>query len=157
MALNVEDIYRRYGPMVLRRCRFLLREEQAAVDAMHDVFVLLLQRRDVLVDSAPSSLLYRMATQVSLNHLRRRRRHPEDPEDLAHQIAVASDEERAEARSLLKVLFSREQESTGVIAVLFLLDRMTLEEVAAEVDMSVSGVRKRLNRLRGMLPGLEVI
>ena len=42
MGLDVESLYRRYGPQVLRRCRFLLRDEAQAVDAMHDVFVELL-------------------------------------------------------------------------------------------------------------------
>ena len=42
MAIDVEAAYRRYGPMVLRRCRQMLRDEQQATDAMQDVFVQLL-------------------------------------------------------------------------------------------------------------------
>ena len=30
--MDIEDHYRRYGPMVLRRCRCLLQDEQAAQD-----------------------------------------------------------------------------------------------------------------------------
>ena len=44
---------------------------------------------------------------------------------------------------------------TGVIAVLHHVDGMTLEEVAAEVGLSVSGVRKRLRTLKARLPGAE--
>ena len=39
MSVDVEQLYERYGPMVLRRCRALLKNEARAVDALHDVFV----------------------------------------------------------------------------------------------------------------------
>ncbi|MEO0814068.1 MAG: sigma-70 family RNA polymerase sigma factor, partial [Myxococcota bacterium] len=32
MTIDVDDYYRRYGPMVLRRCRTLLRNEEDARD-----------------------------------------------------------------------------------------------------------------------------
>jgi RNA polymerase sigma-70 factor, ECF subfamily len=63
--------------------------------------------------------------------------------------------ERAEARSVLRRIFSREKESTRTIAVMHLLDGLTLEEIAAEVGMSVSGVRKRLRTLRAHIVELE--
>lgn len=152
-------LYTRYAPMVLRRCRALLHSESEAADAMQDVFVRLLASRDRLDDSGLSSLLYRMATQVSLNRLRRRRRKPEDVEDiqdprsklLGRIAAATSAEDTAEAKSLLQRLFAREPESSAVIAVLHLYDGLTLEQVAAEVGLSVSGVRKRLRRLESEL------
>jgi len=58
------------------------------------------------------------------------------------------------ARNLLQKLFSAQKESTGTIAVLHLLDGMTLEEVADYTGMSVSGVRKRLRPLRSQLKEL---
>ncbi len=158
MAINVEQAYRMYGPMVLRRCRHLLRQEELAVDAMQDTFVQLIRYQDRLDDRYPSSLLYRMATNVCLNRIRSRSRRPEDArDDLLERIAVIEDgaHERVAARRLLDRLFSREQESTQVIAVLHLVDGMTLEETAAEVGMSVSGVRKRLRPLRSRLAELE--
>ena len=157
MAIRVEQFYERYGPMVLRRCRSLLKNEDDALDAMQDVFVQVLRNRDRLDDSAPSSLLYRIATNVCLNRIRSRGRRPEDAnQDLVTRIAHAEDAEaKTESRSILNRLFSREKESTRTIAVMHLLDGMTLEEVAREVDMSVSGVRKRLRGLRGSVQELQ--
>jgi RNA polymerase sigma-70 factor (ECF subfamily) len=157
VAVDVEEHYRRYGPMVLRRCRRLLRNEEKALDAMHDVFVRLLASESKLDASAPSALLFRIATNVCLNQLRTERRHPEDREDaLLLTIAASEDtEQRSIARTLLSRALGREVESTQTIAVLHLLDRMTLEEVAAEVGMSVSGVRKRLRGLRARVKELE--
>jgi RNA polymerase sigma-70 factor (ECF subfamily) len=158
VPIDPHTYYRAYGPMVLRRCRKLLGDDQAARDAMHDVFVQVLSRADRLSGDAPSSLLFRMATNVCLNRLRTRRRRPEDGDpELLVRIAEHTDPAaRSVARVALEALFRLEPEDTALIAVLHLHDRMTLEEVAAEVGMSVSGVRKRLHKLRTKLRAMEV-
>ena len=158
MALDVESLYRRYGPQVLRRCRFLVRDEAQAVDAMHDVFVELLRYQDRLQSVAPSSLLHQIATHVCLNRLRGSRRRPEDPEDeRVLQIAASEDLERKTfAQRVLDGLFGRVPTSSKEIAVLHFVDGMTLEQTAREVGMSVSGVRKRLRGLASALKTLEV-
>lgn len=155
--MDVEALYQRYGPMVLRRCRQLLRDEDKAFDVMQDVFVQVLRYQRRLTDEYPSSLLYRMATNLCLNRLRDARRHGEtSDEDLLLQIASSEDvEEQVGARTLLERLFGRHQESTRTMAVLHFVDGLTLAETAAEVGMSVSGVRKRLRALRASLATLE--
>jgi len=158
VGVNVEDLYRRYGPMVLRRCRQMLVDEQQALDAMQDVFVRILRRQADLDDRACSSLLYRVATNVCLNRLRTRRRKPQEPASdlLLTQIASAGAEvDRAQARSLLGRVFGSEPESTATIAMLHLRDGLTLEETAEAVNMSVSGVRKRLRKLKAALSQIQ--
>ncbi|MEL6183429.1 MAG: sigma-70 family RNA polymerase sigma factor [Myxococcota bacterium] len=155
-GIDVESAYATYGPMVLRRCRQLLKDEERALDAMHDTFVRLLRSRERLEDKGLSSLLWRMATNVCLNHLRTRRRHPETPSE-ALLLEIAGWDE-TEARTLgarfLERVFATQPPSTRTIAVLHLVDGMTLEEVAQEVGMSVSGVRKRLRKVRALAEGL---
>ncbi len=157
MAINVEETYRRYGPMVLRRCRQLLRDEGLALDCMHDVFVNLLIHRERLEERGVSSLLYRIATNQALNRLRSRARRPEDPstELLARIADATAADDQSHARALLARAFGREPVSTATIAVLHLHDGLTLEEVAEVVGLSVSGVRKRLRRLKSILGELE--
>ena len=159
MAVDVQALYNQFGPLVLRRCRKLLRDEDHALDAMQDVFVLLLRNEARLDDSAPSSLLLRMATNVCLNRIRGHGRRPEDPDEaLLAEIACADDaEERSLARSILAWNFDREVESTRTIAVMHLVDGMTLEEVAREVGLSVSGVRKRLRTLKANVAALQEV
>jgi len=124
---------------------------------MHDVFVSILTRADELADQAPSSLLFRIATNVCLNRIRTRKRRPEDGDELLVEIAERTDPAaRSAARAMLDRLFHTEPDDTALIAVLHLHDKMTLQEVAAEVGMSVSGVRKRLDKLRAKLHALEV-
>lgn len=157
MAIDVERYYRQYGPMVMRRCAKLLKDEQRSVDAMQDTFVQLLRYQNRLKNEAPSSLLYRMATNVCLNIIRSAGRRSETANsDLIDRIAgLEEPESRLFARNTLASLFARERPSTRTIAVLHLVDGMTLEEVAREVGMSISGVRKRLRPLRSKLKELE--
>lgn len=156
MAIDVEGYYRKYGPMVLRRCRFMLRDEDQALDAMQDVFVEVLRREADLVHYAPSSLLYTIATNVCLNKIRRSKRRPETSDDvLLTKIAGGdSPEDQTLTNHFLERLFTREPQSTRTIAVLHYVDRLTLEETAYQVGMSTSGVRKRLRALRKR--GLEL-
>jgi RNA polymerase sigma-70 factor (ECF subfamily) len=148
--LDVDALSRRYGPMVLRRCRQLLRNEDEALDACQDVFVRVLQQRRRLHARYPSSLLYRIATNVCLNRIRDRGRRPEtSDEEQLHAIAKLGEPGgESFARLLLDWLFARHPESSRTMAVLHYVDGLTLEEVAEESGLSVSGVRKRLNKLR---------
>src|SRR3954462_12403948 len=101
--IDIAKSYRQYGPLVLRRCRRLLHDDARALDAMQDVFVQAVRRRDQLHDAAPAALFLRMATNVCLDRLRAARRRPEDPNDeLLMEIAaqVPDGESRSGARRL---------------------------------------------------------
>lgn len=150
MDLDIEELYQEYGPMVLRRCRWILKDEDKAFDAMQDVFVQLLKKKNTLRNIHLTSLLYRIATNICLNRIRYDTRHPETKnENLIHNIAAADDfETRVQLKDLLERIFHGQKESTRTIALLHLVDGMTLQEVANEVGLSVSGVRKRLRTLK---------
>lgn len=124
-----------------------------------EVFSRLLVRQDELTGEYPSSLLWQTATNLCLNKIRDKRRHGEDTsEGLLDRIAGSHDEgSRLDARNMLDRLFGRHPASTRTIAVLHLYDGMTLEEVAKEVQLSVSGVRKRLRALKSTLVELEAV
>ena len=146
----MEALYRRYGPMVLRRCRSILRSEERALDAMQEVFVQVLRRRESLRADYPSSLLYRIATNTSLNALRSQRRAPllASERTLAEFPVRDEAEERILAGCLLERLFAAEKPSTRRIAELHYVEEATLQETARRSGLSVSGVRKRLRGLR---------
>jgi RNA polymerase sigma factor (sigma-70 family) len=154
---DIAELYERYGPMVMRRCRFLLGNEDDALDVTQDVFVCLLQEKDRLQIHHPSSFLYVTATNLCLNRIRDRARHGDtDDEQLLYRIATLDDTEaRVGARSVLERLFGQSPRSSRTIAVLHLVDGLTLEETAREVGMSVSGVRKRLRALRANLSRID--
>ncbi len=148
--INVELYYKKYGPMVFRRCLDLLKEDDQAYDAMHEVFFKLLKNLDKLEGKYPSSLMYRMATNVCINKIQFDRKFTnEPPDDLLAQIAYYDESEKNYIISeLLDHIFNQEKRSTREIAVLFYVDGLTLKEVSKEVGMSISGIRKRLRTLK---------
>lgn len=150
MEINVDLVYRQYGPMVLRRCRAILKDEDKALDAMQEIFVKVMLKREQLKNEYPSSLLYRMATNHCLNVIRDEHRDRfSDDEDVLVNIAMYDEtEETTIAGNLLDHIFKREKRSTREIAVMLFVDGMTLKEVAGETGLSVSGVRKRIRELR---------
>jgi RNA polymerase sigma-70 factor (ECF subfamily) len=155
MEINIKEYYTRYGPMVLRRCRQLLRDEEKALDAMQEVFTKLMINQKRLKGIYPSSLLFRISTNVCLNMIREQRSHRSidiSNEDLLIQLASYDmGEDRLILRDLLDRLFRKEKQSTREIATLHFVDGMTLQEVADEVGLSLSGVRKRIRELKARI------
>ncbi|MDC7220264.1 MAG: sigma-70 family RNA polymerase sigma factor [Spirochaetales bacterium] len=152
--MDVEALYTKYGPMVLRRCRQMLGEEEWALDAMQDVFVKVINKKESLKATYPSSLLYTMATNHCLNLLSREKRVSGDNEILDRIISVDQVEEKAVNKMFIDQIFSDQKPSTRTIAVLHYMDGLTLEETSRVSGLSVSGVRKRLRKLREA--GLEM-
>jgi len=150
LDIDLEVYYVRYGPMVLRRCRGMLRDEQAAFDAMQEVFVKLLVNKRRLDGRYPSSLLYTIATNHCLNRLRDERRRGETvPLPADGDIAGRPLEDpEAKLRELLDPILKEEREDTRQMAYLYFIDGLSLEKIAQEMDMSVAGIHKRLRRLR---------
>jgi RNA polymerase sigma factor (sigma-70 family) len=157
VALDVDALYRKYGPMVLRRCRKLLVDEEQALDAAQETFVKVLRYQSRLNDKAPSSMLYTIATNTCLNIIRSAGRRPRSAGDEPlTRIASAEDvETQVVDRTVLDDIFGRERASTRTMAVMHYVDGMTLEEVAGHVGLSVSGVRKRLRTLKERTRALE--
>jgi RNA polymerase sigma-70 factor, ECF subfamily len=124
---DVEQLCVRYGPMVLRRCRRLLRHEDDARDACQDVFVRVVVSRERLDTRFAASLLYRIATNVCLNRIRDRRNEPApvDDERLRLIAGVEDPSGVSDARLLLERLFGRHPESSRTMAVLHYVDGLT--------------------------------
>lgn len=120
------------------------------MDVCQDVFLKVVERREMLQAAYPSTLLYRMATNLSLNRIRDRARAAQPVGDeILDAIARADDTaERSLSAVLLDRLFGRHPASSRTMAVLHYVDGLTLEQVAKNMSMSVSGVRKRLNALK---------
>src|ERR1051325_3881026 len=67
----VADLYQRYGPLVFRRARTLLGNEEAAWDVVREVFVRTLRARaDFRHQASPATWLYRITTNYCFNLLR---------------------------------------------------------------------------------------
>lgn len=146
MTDRVQTLYTRYAPLVFRRCRSILKNDEEAWDGVQEVFLLLTERNTLIERMAsPTSYLWRMATNYSLNRLKREGRHLSPPEaDHADPRASAEDDQ---IRALfLNRLFAQVSERTRELAWYRWVDRMTWEETAEASGLSVSGVRKHLTK-----------
>jgi len=153
MAIDIAGWYEKYSPMVIRRCRALLRDEDEAMDAVHDVFLNLLRAEGRLSGSYPSSLLYTVATNVCLNRLRDRKRTGWGDmfgreESFFAGGTAAGDYDQVEAKLLVETILEDESEDTRTICFMYHGDGMTLREIGEAVGLSISGIRKRLEAFR---------
>jgi RNA polymerase sigma-70 factor (ECF subfamily) len=147
MVVDIDVYYEKYLPMVLRRCRAMLGNEEDALDAAQDVFVKVLRAKKRLHGQFPSSLLYTIATNTCLNRIRWKKRQgearagePGSPEQPVHDRAYDQVEEDMVMDAILKT----ESETTRTMCFMYHADSMTLKEIGEALGMSISGVRKRL-------------
>lgn len=145
------ELYKKYGPMVLRRCRAILKDEDKALDAMQDVFLRIIDTKCKIKDLC-SSLFYVTATRVCLNKIRSDNLRSGPDFDLISET-IADDfseveREKIEAGMILENIFAGRDKKDALIATLHYVDGLTLEETAEQVGMSVSGVRKRISELK---------
>lgn len=142
---KIEKYYSEHGPMILRRCRAILKDEAMAYDAMHDIFVKLLS--NPVKVKYTTSYLYKMATNHSLNILKRSKKITNCWE-VPETIDSFDLEEKVLNTLELNEIFKKVPQTTRVIAELRYLSMFKLEEIAEAVGMSQSGVRKRLRKLK---------
>ena len=148
--IDIESYYVRYGPMVLRRCRRMLKNEQSAHDAMQEVFLNILSSRNRLTGAYPSALLYRIATNVCLNRIRNERKHTlSEYLDILHNMSFFDNQkENRSAEKLMEYVLENGNESTRKIAIMYFVNGMTIKEISETINLSISGVHKRLDKLR---------
>lgn len=156
--LDIADLYRRYGDLVVGRCRTLLRNDSDAQDAAQEVFLKAHRYKDDFRgDSSPSTWLFRITTTTCLNWIRTRKRRPEDPvEDFAsspfqpYQDSMLS---QIALRQLVNLVLQQEDERTRDCVVYFYADGMTHDEIGELLGLSGAAVRKRISTFRNSIQG----
>jgi RNA polymerase sigma factor (sigma-70 family) len=144
----------RHGPMVLRVCRAVLRDEHAAHDAFQATFLVLARRaRSVRVGETLGPWLHGVAWRVAMRARAasaRRRRHERRAAEMASRTvepAVNADD----AEALLHEEIRRLPERFRTAVVLCDLEGLTTDHAAAKLGLPVGTVRSRLARGRDRL------
>jgi len=140
----LEELYRRHAAAVYARCRYLLREEEAARDAAQDVFVRALRAAEELrATSSPTAFLLRMTTNHCLNLLRASRAAWRD--ELARMARDRTEGHiEPDARELVRALLGAAGAEEQEVAVLYFVDELTQAEIAEATGRSLPTIRKRL-------------
>ncbi|MDH5716899.1 MAG: sigma-70 family RNA polymerase sigma factor [Spirochaetia bacterium] len=150
MKIDIEKSYKNYGPMVFRRCYFLLKDEDMAKDAMQDTFIKILTAQNKLTNTYLSSLFYKIATNICYNILnsKKSKEIKSDNYFLSQNASHEDNEKIFIIKDMLSQIFKNEKPSTQKMAHLHYIDKLTLAQTAEETGYSVSGVRKNLRKLK---------
>ena len=149
---DIESLYNRYGPNVLYRCRQLLRDEQAAWDAMHQTFVKAIKYRGSFRgDAEPMTWLFSIATRVCLDEIRSKSKgeipetdstpEPADEENLPHAM-----EDRLHQRQTVAKLLHLFSAKVQEIVVLRYFDELEVKEISEQTGLSERTVARRLSQ-----------
>lgn len=154
-ADEVSDVYHRYGALLERRCRLLMRDHAHGEDALQELLAVLLRRGESLRDAeSPYRWLCRAADRTCLDLLRRGRRVREalssDGLDELDPLGPAPGVD-AEARLAALQSLERLDEEDQSLAILLFIDGMTQGEAADELGVSRVTVNKRAQRVRARL------
>ncbi len=143
---EIAAAYAQYGHLVLRRCQRIVRRDDAAEDALQEVFVRLWRYGDAF-RAAESRLawLYRVADRCCFDVLARERTRQETPlDDGGEELAIPGNAAAVEDREIVLRFLERFDDRLKQVAVLHYLDELTQEEIAAATGWSRQTVAKKL-------------
>lgn len=143
------ELYRRYGPALFRRCRTLVGHDDDAHELVQETFFQFWRGRQRFEGrSAPFTFLYRIATNLSIDRLRRRTTAGESVmlDEARHEDQSSGPDRPSTALSELAVLTEGLDEQTLTIAVMSHVDGLTQEEIAEALELSRRTIGKKLKR-----------
>jgi RNA polymerase sigma-70 factor (ECF subfamily) len=150
-ADEVKQLYDRHGPALLAYACSFVPDAAAGEDAVHQVFLRLLQR-DTVVPDVPAAYLYRAVRNAALNSRRAGRR--DVPLETQNVWLEHRDGNREASLALQAALHELPEEQRKVV-VMRIWSGMTLEEVseATHVSLNTAASRYRyaLDKLRERL------
>lgn len=147
---DVKELYERYGRAVHRRCQYFLRSDDDARDAMHDVFLKVLERYGEFRGAAsPLTWMVRIATHHCLNVLRSRKAGWRKRYEATVEVDSAGrsgDASTLERDQLVRAVLDKLEPDIQAAAIFYFVDEMSQEDAARSAECSVPTLRKRLRR-----------
>ena len=147
---DIRALYERYGPVLFHRCRSIVKNDEDANDAVQETFARVIRNwSDFRHQSSPLTWMYRISTNLCLNHIRNRQGRADKREQHVDAIVgegfTRPDASRWENADLVRQLLAECDEETQQIVTLLYFDDMPKERAAKVVGISVPTLRKRLN------------
>ena len=148
------EIYRKYGPLLLRKSERILGNRDDAEDVVQSLFVEML-KRDKTEEQLP--YLYRAVTNRSLNLIRNRKRRQQllQGQTLNPYPTQAILDEQVLGSDLLHRLVKKLDKRSSEILVYRFLDDMTQEEIASLMGISRVTVINRLKKITAIAKKLD--
>jgi RNA polymerase sigma factor (sigma-70 family) len=150
---ELTELYKRHAPALHRRCASIVGNRDEARDLVQETFARYLTVRDHWRDRAsPFAVLYRIATNASIDRLRRRKTAAEGQ---LHDEVIDGEPNRSDRPDRFDSLHDLAMLARGLsdedltVAVLHHFDGYTQEGIAAALDLSRRTVGKILARFEG--------
>ncbi|MFT5686995.1 MAG: RNA polymerase sigma factor (sigma-70 family) [Myxococcota bacterium] len=146
---DINELYQRYGAMVLRRIRRFYRGDEAE-DVLQEVFMRVIDKLDTFRgESSMVTWLYQLTTRYCLNRLRNESRRKELWEEHSDVVYWSKPTSAAgqERTALLGELWRHLDDELITIGIYYHLDGMTHAEIARVVGCSRRTVGNRLEEL----------
>ena len=138
------ELYEKHAAAVYGRCRYLLKDEAEAKDALQDVFVKVLQgMAGFRAAASESTWILRIATHHCLNLLRARKALWREQVRVMHAERKV-ETETPDRREMVRAALAAAPEEAQEVAVLYFVDELTQAEIAQEMGRSLPTIRKRL-------------
>jgi RNA polymerase sigma factor (sigma-70 family) len=151
--LAFRSLVERHGPMVLRACRGILRDDHEAMDAFQATFLVLIRKgRSLWVRESLGPWLHRVACRAATrSHAEMRRRRAVERRAIELIAARTNDRDGDELAAILQEEIDRLPERFRVPIVLCELEGYTCEQAARHIGCPVGTVGSRLVRGRERL------
>ncbi len=146
-GVDVAELYKRHAAALHRRCASIVGTSDEARDLVQETFARYLAAPHGWERAAPFTVLYRIATNASIDRLRRRKTGAtEELESEAHAGDLGSEPRRVDNLHDLAFLTRGLSEEEVTVAVLHHIDGYTQDGIAESLDLSRRTVGKILTR-----------
>jgi RNA polymerase sigma-70 factor (ECF subfamily) len=145
MQLSIDQAYRQYFPLLVRKCSRLLRDPHEAQDVAQESFVRF--HRQGLATDDPRSVaawLYKTSTRLAIDRLRARRHGALADEALAEVVGASGPESHAAAQETWAELLASVPEAELSAVLLSRVDGLSQTEVGEVMGVHERTVRRLL-------------
>jgi RNA polymerase sigma factor (sigma-70 family) len=147
---EIEQVYRRFGASVHRRCRAILRDEAMAEDAVHEVFVRLMRYNADLTDPvAALAWLNRVGERCCFDLLKKHKSRETTSPLPSIEDSPCSDQldKRLAARDIVMRFWQRLGRRQRAVAVGYYVDGLSQDELARRLRRTRRTIYTDLKRI----------
>ena len=147
--LNIEQLYRKYAGLVLRRAMRFFKDEFEAEEVVHEVFMKVIEHAEQFKgDASPGTWLYQITTRHCITRIRNQKRRDVLLDQYIPEWSYKPMETDSEAKFLLKQLWSTLDPELAKVCIYYYIDGLTHDEVGRLLDCSGRTIGNRLNEAR---------
>lgn len=152
------ELYDGLNNIVYNRCLFILKDDELAKDATHDVFLKAFQNIDKLEDAEKiEAWISRIVYHHCIDYFRVEKKLNEETEELKYTFETESvfnfedSDESQNNTELLKKEIDKLNDTDRLILVLYYWEGMSVNEIAEYLNLGLSSTKMKLMRTRNKL------